>query len=356
MAYHRARMHALPLALLVAAVQAAGSEEPKPPAPPARVGSPGSAPARGAPLPQAVIEQMGQGDRAFLERDYRTALFAYLDAAYAAPSSAVPRVKLGRAYLAMRYPDRALDEAEQALALDPDNADAKKLLEEARAAMGSAPPATAPPVAPGKPAASAPTSRVYRFVPDATAPASGNGAVPAAGGAQASSARPAGAATARSEPAAPAPRAAAAPVVAPEPVRAAAPEAASAAAAKPQGASAAQRYREGLEHLKDREFDKAIASLSEAVALDPRLAVAYAARASARFGLGAYRDAAEDYRTAIALDPKLATPLYGLAECLRALGQQKEAAEMYRRYAESQAPDVRDDLRALALKRSQEMR
>jgi tetratricopeptide (TPR) repeat protein len=345
-------MHVLSLALLVVAAQTAGSGEPKPPAAPAP-------PAAGAPLSPAVIEKMGQGDRAFLERDYRTALFAYLDATYAAPASAVPRVKLGRAYLAMRYPARAVEQAEKALALDPENADARKLLEEARSAAASAPPATSlPPPPQGKPAATAPGARVYRFVPDADASASGAGAAPASGGTPAPTGRAATAAMPRAETAASAPRApgAPAPVVAAEPVRGPAPDATSATAAKPPGASAAQRYREGLDHLRDREFDKAIASLTDAVELDPRLAVAYAARASARFGLGAYREAADDYRTAIALDAKLATPLYGLAESLRALGQQKEAAEMYRRYAESQAPDVRDDLRALAVKRAQELR
>jgi tetratricopeptide (TPR) repeat protein len=342
-------MRLLPLALLLAAWQAAAAQEPKPAA-------------AAAPLSPAVIEKMGQGDRAFLERDFRNALFAYMDAAYLAPTSAVPRVKLGRTYLAMRYPARAIEQAEKALAMDPDNADAKKLIEEARNAPGSTSPAAPQTAAKPAPATSAP--RVFRFVPDADAPPAP--APAAAPPAPAPPARAASAAGGRAEPPpASAARPSAAPTsppvpdpvrvaaVAPVPVRAPGPES---AAPQPQGATAAQRYREGLDHIRDREFEKAIASLSDAVALDPRLAVAYAARASARFALGGYREAADDYRTAIGLDAKLATPLYGLAECLRALGQRKEAAEMYRRYAESQAPDVRDDLRTLASRRVQELK
>jgi tetratricopeptide (TPR) repeat protein len=94
--------------------------------------------------------------------------------------------------------------------------------------------------------------------------------------------------------------------------------------------------------------------LNEAIALDPRLAVAYTARASARFGLGQFRDAADDYKAAIGLDPALATPLYGLAECYRVLGD-PVAAELYRRYAASRAPDVREDLRAIAHDRAEDL-
>lgn len=354
-------MHLLSVALLLAAPLAAGSEEPKPaaeplPAVPRRdAPAPPDAPPGGAwaaPLPAAVIEKISQGDRAFLERDFRNALFAYMDAAYLAPTSAVPRVKVGRAYLAMRYPARAIEQAEKALAMDPENAEARKLIEEARSAPGAAEAAVSAPAA--KPSAAAPAPRVYRFVPEADAPP------PAAAAATPPPPRAASAGGGRADPPSPPPRAAGTPAPAPSPVVAAAPvpiraPAAPEAPPAPPGASAAQRYRQGLDHIRDRDFQKAIAVLDEAVALDPRLAVAYAARASARFALGAYREAADDYRTAIGLDAKLSTPLYGLAECLRALGQRKEAAEMYRRYAESQAPDVRDDLRALAAKKAHEL-
>ncbi|HET7825899.1 MAG TPA: tetratricopeptide repeat protein [Anaeromyxobacter sp.] len=334
-------MHVLSLALLVASAQTPAPEEPKVPPVPVPVTAPAAAaPSPGVPVPMtaAAIERMGQGDRAFLERDFRNALFAYTDAAYMAPTSAAPRVKMGRAYLALRYPERAIEQAEKALALDPGNADARKLVEEARAAA-----AAAPPPAGAAPTAAAPAPRVFKYVPesDAAPPPPSPPPAPAPAKPRVELVPPAAAA------AAPVPA-----VSAPEPVRAPAPTAAPPA----EGPTAAQRYREGLALLRDREFEKAIAAFSEAVTLDPKLAVAFAARASARFALGAYRGAANDYRKAIDLDPKLATPLYGLAECHRVLGERKEAAEMYRRYAESRAPDVRDDLRATAAKRAEELK
>jgi tetratricopeptide (TPR) repeat protein len=122
----------------------------------------------------------------------------------------------------------------------------------------------------------------------------------------------------------------------------------------PAGPTAAQRYRTALELVARREYARAVTELSEAIAAEPRLAVAYAARASAQFGLGRYRDAADDYKAALGLDPSLGTPLYGLAECYRLLGDPL-AGEMYGRYAASQAPDVREDLRAIAAKRADEL-
>jgi tetratricopeptide (TPR) repeat protein len=145
---------------------------------------------------------------------------------------------------------------------------------------------------------------------------------------------------------------------------AAAPEPAAPAAAPPPaaaeppspapGPSAAERYRAAVALVGKRDFKGAEAELDRAIALDPRLAVAYAARASARFGLGRTRDAAADYRAALDLDPRLATPLYGLAECYRLLGD-PAAADMYQRYAQSRAADVREELRTLAAKRAQEL-
>jgi tetratricopeptide (TPR) repeat protein len=133
-------------------------------------------------------------------------------------------------------------------------------------------------------------------------------------------------------------------------------EGGSATGSSPASAEAARLYRTALVHLGNREFEKGAAVLTEAIAADPALGVAYAARASARFGLGRYRDAAADYRTALELDRKLATPLYGLAECYRVLGESRHASEMYQRYADSRAADVREDLRAIAARRAQELR
>jgi tetratricopeptide (TPR) repeat protein len=123
----------------------------------------------------------------------------------------------------------------------------------------------------------------------------------------------------------------------------------------PSAPTAGQRYRAALDLVGRREYARAISELNEAILLDPRLAVAYAARASAQFGLGKVREAAEDYRAALGLAPDLATPLYGLGECHRLLGDPTQAAEYYGRYAESQAPDAREELREVARRRVAEL-
>lgn len=298
------------------------------PAPAAsQVAPPSAAPAADAAAPPAtvvpsaaVIEKLGHGDRLFLAADYRNALFAYQDAVYLLPRYAPARVKLGRAYLALRYPAHAVAQAEAALAADPDSADARKLLHDARNAP-TRPPATADgasaaAVAAGAPAASPvpprPGSRIFRLTPE-----------------------PAAEPTAATTPT---------PAATPAPL-----------AAAPADPSAADHYRAGVAQLGKREWAKAASELSSAIAADPNLAVAYVARGSARFGLGNYAEAAEDYRAALQRDPKLAMPLYGLAECHRALGDVKGAAEMYERYAESSATDVRDDLRLTAARRAKEL-
>jgi tetratricopeptide (TPR) repeat protein len=280
-----------------------------------------TAPARPAVIPtQALLDKLGQGDRAFLASDHRGALFAYQDAAYLEPGYAPAHVKLGRAYLALRYPALALAQAEQALAIDPTSADALRLAEDAKNPVArAAPPA---PARTAEPPAAAPAARtqarVYRLPAVEEPPA----AAPKVVIVREPTARPAPAA------------------VEPEPI--------------PAGPTAAERYRTALDHIGRREYAKAIAELNDAIAQDPRLAVAYAARASARFGTGGYREAADDYVAARGLDPELATPVYGLAECYRLLGDPR-AAELYRRYADSDARDVRDDLRSVAARRAIEL-
>lgn len=321
------------------------------------------------PLPQAAVEKLGQGDRAFLAGDYRNALFAYQDAVYLAPQSPLARVKLGRAYLSLRYPAQAIAQAEQALAADPSSVEARRLADEARnpPARPASPPASGAMAAPANGAAASasngvapasaqasaaqassgpPGPRVFRFTEgDAAAAPPERAPSPAAPDRAATPAAPAAQPAAATAPAAARTIAAVAEV-----------EAGAATGSSPASATAAQLYRTALVHLGNREFEKGAAVLTEAIAADPALGVAYAARASARFGLGRYRDAAADYRTALELDRKLATPLYGLAECYRVLGESRHASEMYQRYADSRAADVREDLRAIASRRAQELR
>jgi Flp pilus assembly protein TadD len=125
------------------------------------------------------------------------------------------------------------------------------------------------------------------------------------------------------------------------------------ASADSPGAAA---YEAGVALIAKGQYREALASLDEAVRKDAGLAPAYCARASALFGLARYAESAADYRTALALDPSQATPLFGLGECNRILGQGAAAAEYYARYLESGAPDGRDDLRAEARRRLDELR
>jgi len=115
-------------------------------------------------------------------------------------------------------------------------------------------------------------------------------------------------------------------------------------------------YEAGVAFIARGQYSDAVASLDEAVRRDPRLSVAYTARASALFGLGKYVESAGDYRTSLALDPSQATPLFGLGECYRLLGERATAAEHYARYLQSSAGDVREDLKAEAYRRVAELR
>ena len=103
-----------------------------------------------------------------------------------------------------------------------------------------------------------------------------------------------------------------------------------------------------------REFALAVDSLNRALERSPELVVAYEARASARFGLGQYREAAQDYQTALASSPGRASPLWGLAECYRLLADPR-AAEAYQRYAERTDPDVTERQREVARKWAREL-
>ncbi|ABS26704.1 tetratricopeptide repeat protein [Anaeromyxobacter sp. Fw109-5] len=302
----------------------------------------------------AVAEKLAQGDRAFGAGDFRGALFAYQDAVYLQPGYAFARVKLGRAYLALRYPAQAIAQAELVLAADPADEEARRLSDDARAprsvatgpAVPPVPSAPSPGVAPPSPGAAAPAGAAAAAAPSIPAGATVVVVMPA-GSAPALALPSAAAAPAPSTSASPQPRMYRLP---PEGAGAPAP-AASAPGALP---SAGQRYRSALDLVARRDYAGAIALLNEAIALEPRLAVAYTARASARFGLGRFREAADDYKAALGLDPALATPLYGLGECYRLLGDPL-AAELYARYAASRASDVREDLRVIARDRAEDL-
>ena len=298
-----------------------------------------TAPASPAPPSRALIEKLGAGDRAFLVGDYRAALFAYQDAGYLDPTSAVARVKLARAYAALGHRDQAERQAKQALELDPSSDEARKLLEELASSPASAPSRAASTTVLAAPLVVAPAPaappRSYRITDDAGgAPApdashAGAGLVLGAGATAASSATAASPAT----------------VVGPATV---------APSVVGDQQEASRHYKAALGMIGARDFKGAIAELDRALEINPQLGVAVAARASAFYGLARYPEAARDYEAALALVPHLATPLYGLAESYRRLGDPR-AGEYYLRYAQSEASDVRPELRETARLRAEQL-
>jgi tetratricopeptide (TPR) repeat protein len=123
------------------------------------------------------------------------------------------------------------------------------------------------------------------------------------------------------------------------------------AAGTPQ-ARAREAYERGVRLVLSRDYSAAVQALTEALAADPTLAVAYTARGSANVGLRRFYEAAADYQDALRLDPTRASPLYGLAEAYRALGRASDARLYYDRYAVSTAPDARANLQADARTKS----
>jgi superkiller protein 3 len=136
-------------------------------------------------------------------------------------------------------------------------------------------------------------------------------------------------------------------------VRGSAPQA---AAASPTSQLSRQAYEQGLRSIQARDYAGAYAAFSQALTMEPTLAVAHAARGSALVGLGRYPEAVADYRNALQLDGNMAAPRYGMAECYKALGLNAEARAEYERYAASTAPDVVPALQADARHKAQLLR
>ncbi len=117
-------------------------------------------------------------------------------------------------------------------------------------------------------------------------------------------------------------------------------------------ARAREAYERGVRLVLSRDYATAVQALSEALAADPTLAVAYTARGSANVGLRRFYEATADYQDALRLDPTRASPLYGLAEAYRALGRAADARIYYDKYAVSTAADARANLQADARTKS----
>lgn len=111
-----------------------------------------------------------------------------------------------------------------------------------------------------------------------------------------------------------------------------------------------------MQRIGNRDYGGALTSLTQAIQLEPMLAVAYVARGSANIGLRRYAEAAVDYQFAMELEPGSASPLYGMAESYRALGRNAEARVLYERYASSTAADVRPQLQEESRQKAEKLR
>lgn len=118
---------------------------------------------------------------------------------------------------------------------------------------------------------------------------------------------------------------------------------------------ARKSYEQGVLQINSKDYAGALTSLTQAIQLEPTLAISYVARGSANIGLRRYAQAAADYQYALKLDAKLASPLYGLGEAYRGLGRPLEARQWYEKYIASQGPDAREDLRSEARKKLEKL-
>ena len=115
-------------------------------------------------------------------------------------------------------------------------------------------------------------------------------------------------------------------------------------------------YEQGVKRINARDYGSALTNLSNAISLEPTLAVAYVARGSAQIGLRRFSEAAADYQYALRLDGSMASPLYGLAEAFRAMGRTADARTYYERYGTSTAADVRSDLQSEARQKADRLK
>jgi len=235
---------------------------------------------------------LAKGDAAFAAKDYRAALFAYQDATLADPKSVAALLKSGQAYAKLGHDAEAIEQWNRALQLDPNNAEARAALNEARERQAQ----LAPPPAPPKPAV------VVMEKPPEKAP--------------------------EKPPEKPAP---------------------------PPPGDAKSHYVAGVNLINQRRYEESLAELDQALQLDPGMAVARVARGSSYIALSKYDAAVKDYAAAHEADPALAAPLFGLAEAYRGLGDNTKAADFYRQFAASTAPDATQALKDYALQNAQSL-
>lgn len=245
--------------------------------------------------PAAAISRIREGDQMFQQRRYKDAQAAYEEAHKLDDQSTNALLKLGLALANQNDYQGAVDRWEQVLQLDPGNKYAKGYIDRARPRLAEAP----APRGPQPIAAETSTAK-------ASAPAA--------------------------------------------PVPAQAPTAPPKAAVDEAGAQEA--FARAVKLINTGRFVEALPDLNNAIEKNPRFVSAYVARGGAHLGMRRYREAVGDYQKALQLDPNTATPLYGLARSYEALGDKVSAVTFYRRYAASNARDVRVDLKQKAAERA----
>ncbi len=147
------------LALLLAPAGAVG-QAPDPGAAAGAAGAP-------SPSPSAnlALQKLAMGEQFVAARDFRLALYAYLDAVNLDPRNVQARLRLAALYARLDHLQHAIEEWEFTLALDPGNTEAVRSIEAARATLQRR--AAGLPDSGGSPG-SAP--RIYKLTPEGPVP------------------------------------------------------------------------------------------------------------------------------------------------------------------------------------------
>jgi len=93
----------------------------------------------------------------------------------------------------------------------------------------------------------------------------------------------------------------------------------------PQAEQAEIFFIEGIDFISEREFEKAVIKINQAIQLDPKNPKYHYQKGNALFMMEEYEKAISEYDEAIQLDPKNPEYYYGKALTLRLLGRYDEA-------------------------------
>ena len=91
--------------------------------------------------------------------------------------------------------------------------------------------------------------------------------------------------------------------------------------------SLSECHASGFDYLESGEYSRALPYFTDAIALDPRDAVAYYNRGLAYHELGQYEKAIENYSETIRLDPQVADAYYNRGRSYSQLGQYERVLE-----------------------------